>query len=752
MSFEDEFDSGNDFGGIQESPIPDMLQTEDVPKRKVAQPQKRQGGIPDPNHIVAKPENRPKRNYDAKSASGARQGRTEEMNQGFSQPGQSIKKPQNQQSHPTQQSQAPQQGQVQQQRPQQRQRVQQRPKQRPQQRQQGQQVPNQQMQMNQQMQQPNGNMQQNAPKPKKKGKLIPIVIGVVVIAVVAVVGVKVAGGKKLVAQEVSYESSGRYALDALANAVSNYDATTIDAAVGVEDGDSYIAQEWSYVNDVKLRQEFIKKACAVVTFEYPQVQQMSTTGVGMTDANGSPIMIESYMNNGEAVSVTIPDYEKLSASMDEDKEYILKLFKSSKYSEADYTWNDEMTNLMLQYICDKDSIPTKKIDITLPVRVSVDGKPYVEDDALLDDALFGSDEFHDMCAKFSQICLGWTGFKDEHYTEQELQHNPEYDEWLDLFLTYFEADGGVYDKATGTFSNVQKAYNKSRSKWEPWYLRNDDNEIQKNEDGTYIVNYFSVKDKNGKDWIQPDEKILVDVDKVRQIEDPWVDETVIMYNWIGQNFIQNRYTGSGSTVVRVGDGSFERPAGIGTTIITKVLGTDGLYHDVKVAMMGYWTEQDAIDYAEKFSTKNRGFTTSSVVQLICYEIYVENLENKPITFLSSEMTLTDKNTNVSSRTGTMYGFSGEVTLAAHGDKDELDRTVINDWATSTELAQKYVCWGKDFGRLFSMVYFDCLAGTGEIPTYSAYKQFTGESIIEDTAPVDETITGDQSSDFDDSKK
>ena len=114
---------------------------------------------------------------------------------------------------------------------------------------------------------------------------------------------------------------------------------------------------------------------------------MSTTGVGMTDANGSPIMIESYMNNGEAVSVTIPDYEKLSASMDEDKEYILKLFKSSKYSEADYTWNDEMANLMLQYVCDKSSIPTKKVDIAL-LRISVDGKPYVEDDALLDDALF----------------------------------------------------------------------------------------------------------------------------------------------------------------------------------------------------------------------------------------------------------------------------------------------------------------------------------------------------------------------------
>jgi hypothetical protein len=143
--------------------------------------------------------------------------------------------------------------------------------------------------------------------------------------------------------------------------------------------------------------------------------------------------------------------------------------------------------------------------------------------------------------------------------------------------------------------------------------------------------------------------------------------------------------------------------------------------------MGYWTDQDAIDYAEKFSTKNRGFTTSSVVQLICYEIYIENLEDEPFSFVSSEMTLADRNTNISSRTGTMYGFSETVYLAGHGDADKLDRTIINDWATSTELAQKYVCWGKDFGRTYSMVFFDCLAGTGEIPTYSAYEQFTGKS-------------------------
>ena len=223
---------------------------------------------------------------------------------------------------------------------------------------------------------------------------------------------------------------------------------------------------------------------------------------------------------------------------------------------------------------------------------------------------------------------------------------------------------------------------------------------------------------------------MVDVDKVRQVPDEWVEETGILYNWIGCNYIQNNYDGKGDTVVRVGDGSIDKPAGIGTTIITKVLCTDGKYHDVRVALLGYWTEQNAIDYAEKFSSKNRGFTTSSVVQLITYEVSVENLENQDITFVSSEMTLTDKNSNISSRTGTMYGFSETVTVKAG------ETQIINDWATSTELAQKYVCWGKDFGRNYSMVYFDALAGTGNIPKYSAYEQFTGKSSIDESIDID----------------
>lgn len=708
MSFDDDFEVGAGFEGVQEAPLPN---SEPAPKRRVVQPTQRESSMPDPNKVVQRPKPTGHANYN-NNGGRAKMGRTQEINQGYSQPGQTVR-----QQQP-----------VQQQRPQQQQRPpQQRQQRRPQSQQQNQQMQSQQMQMqNQQMQMQNQQMQngQQVPNnqqrpPKKKSKIPFIILGIVLVIVIALVAVKVINGNKLVAQDESYDSSGKFALDSLQSALNNYDASKVDDCVGTEDGDSYLGQEWAYVNGVKLREEFIQKVTGVVKFTYPQVQQLSTTGVGMTNKDGSKIMIESMMNNGEAVTVTIPDYDALSQTMDEDIKYIQSMFKSSKYSEADYEWYDEMANLMLQYVCDKandSGLPTKDIELTLPLAISTGGRPYVKDDALLDDALFGSDEFHNMCAKFSQLCLGYTGFKDEHYTEKEEQPNPEYEEWYKLFNKYYTEDNGKFNKYT--------------SKWEPWYLRDENDNYILDENGEKKVNYYSVKDENGKDWIEPAKTIMVDVDKVRQVPDEWVEETGILYNWIGCNYIQNSYNGKGDTVVRVGDGSIDKPAGIGTTIITKVLCTDGKYHDVRVALLGYWTEQNAIDYAEKFSTKNRGFTTSSVVQLITYEVSVENLENEDITFISSEMTLTDKNSNISSRTGTMYGFSETVTVKAG------ETQIINDWATSTELAQKYVCWGKDFGRNYSMVYFDALAGTGNIPKYSAYEQFTGKSSIDDSINID----------------
>ena len=532
------------------------------------------------------------------------------------------------------------------------------------------------------------------PAPKKKSKL-PLIIGfILLIVVLGVVALKVKSmvdnaNKPEETPEVAYETTGKYALDSLLSALNTYNPETLDSLIGTKDGDSYLAQEWAYVNRVKLREEFITKVGSLVKFEYPN----------------------DLMNSGEAVKITHPDYEAIKNNMHTDTEYIKRMLTSSGYKPADYDFSNELTNLMLQYILDKGSIPVKTTDLVIPIRLSVSGTPYIESDADLDDLLFGSDELRGMCTKFSQVCLDWTGFKDEEYVDREEQHNPEYDKWEKVFKKYYKADKGVFNKHT--------------SKWEPFYKRTKKNKYVLDKKGNKVVNYYTIKDKHGKDWIQPDKTIFVKVTKVRQVEDPWVEETGITFNWIGQNYIKNKYTGTGDRYVRVGDGSRENPAGVGTSLITKILCTDGKYHDVRVTLLGYWDKQDGIDYAEKFSIKNRGFSVNSVVQLITAEFRIENLENKAIEFEGSEFTLADKNANISPRTGTLYGFS-ELTRI-----EPKQTVVINDWASSTELQFKYFCWGRTFGREFPILYFKVLAGDDKnVAKYSAYEQFTGKSNLE----------------------
>lgn len=567
--------------------------------------------------------------------------------------------------------------------------------------------------------------QEGGIQPKKKSKLTLIAL-VIVLVVGALFGVKMFMGMKQEPAEQVYETSGRYALDMLQNGLLTYDAVAIDAVVGVEDGDSWLAQEWAYVNNVKLRQEFLKKVGGIVKFTYPKVPQLSTKGDQMTDSGGNPIMIDSYMNAGESVTVTIPDYATLCQTMDEEVEYIQRMYKSYIDTRSNaYSLHDDMFNLMMQYLCDKAELPTKDVEVKLDIRLNTAGVPYILDDAPLDDVLFGSEEFRQMSEKFSQVACGWTGFKEEKYTKKEEQHNEEFDAWYEKFIVLYEADGGTYDPVTHTFSGGK--FSKGKSKWEPWYLRDENNVIQKDENGENIVNYFSIKDDNGNDWIQPDEIIYVDVEKTRQIDDPWVREKLMYWNNLGVHYIQTAYDGAGSRAFRVGDGSVENPAGIGTPIITKAIGADGKYHDVEVTLEGYWKGEDAINYAEKFSERNRGFTTVSVVQLITFEVTIKNLEDVAVT-IDSEMTLCDRNANISSRTGTMYGFSNEGITLEPGES-----IMVNDWASSTELEQKYACWGRTFGRQFSTVYFDCLAGTGVIPSYSAYEQFSGTGQVTKSA-------------------
>lgn len=570
-----------------------------------------------------------------------------------------------------------------------------------------------------QTEQGNNKRQKKQKQPKvnsgKKKKKLPVVLAIVgSIALVGVGGVVAYKVLMPVPMEQDYNTSGRKVYDTLENTINNYSAKELDKLIGADEGDSYLAQEWSYANNNQVREDFIKKVCDMVKFSYPQEQQKSTKGKLMTNKDGSPIMIESFMNNGEKVIITLPDYAEIGKIMKEDKEYIEEMGILENIKTTDYDFQDKCFDLMLTYIVTMEDIPTTNKEVYIPI--SGGG---IKDDVELDNLLFASDDFHNMSDEFDKIMTGFTGVTTEKYTEKEEVHNPEYDEWYKIFKERYDSDNGVFDKNT--------------SLWEPWYVYNEKNEVQLDENGNKKVRYYSVKDENGNDWIQPSKTIWQDVEKEREVPVEYIPEKAVPYCFLGAWYAQNEYDGEVPSDVRVGDGSIEHPAGVGTPIITHVKGTDGKYHDVRVTLKGYWVSEDAIDYAVSFSEKNRGFDPKSPVQLICYEVELENLEDKDFTF-DSEMMLCDKSASRTGRTGTMYGFNYEgITVKAK------DKVIFNDWATSTEIKQKYVAWGKSFNREYETVFFKVLAGTGEVPSYSAYKAFTGESTIEAENELNEDL-------------
>lgn len=565
---------------------------------------------------------------------------------------------------------------------------------------------------------PNGGMPSPQGVKKKPPTFLFIGIGVVVLIIALVIFSAIAKGKKSgVPVTTAYEKTGRYVLDLYQNALLNHNREDLDVLANT----SYIAKEWDYANGSELRNSFINSVCSYVKFEYPKSQAKDAKSNPLVDANGSPITVEADMLSNETITATVVDYEKIALTMEEDRAFIQDMYKKSKLTPEDYIYKYKMADLMIEYILSKGVLPTKTVDISIPI-VSGDyippttevadetedsesqkssGVAYkIDNDAVLDDLLFGSEAFHNMEDTFSKIATNWTGKKMETYMADDWVENPEYTEWHDILVQRMEADGGKFTK---------------KSTWEPWYLRDENNNFVYDENGEKVVNYYSIKDENGNDWIQPDEKIMGKVEKEREVDDPFVPESSITYVWCGANFIENEYTGKSDTTMQIGDGSKERPAGVGTEIVTVVLGDDGKYHDVKVTLTGYWIGKNAIDYSIGFSEKNRGFDNSSVVKLITYEVQVENLDKKNDITIDSEMYLADENSNQSARTGTMYGFYGEKITIPAGKI-----TVINDWATSTELERKYVCWGKSFGRNFPTVWFKVLAGNGGvIETYDA---------------------------------
>lgn len=200
-------------------------------------------------------------------------------------------------------------------------------------------------------------------------------------------------------------------------------------------------------------------------------------------------------------------------------------------------------------------------------------------------------------------------------------------------------------------------------------------------------------------------------DKIGKKEpEKYLSKQMMEKDWCGVYYLQNEYyiVDESGKVIRqsisaeIGDGTIENPAGLNTDVVTTLIQGDEEY-PIKVRMVEYGVSEEAIKWLESKSVKNRGIDVTSEVQYVYYVFQVTNLSKEEL-HITDNSVLCDKNANISSRTGTMFGLQDSITLLP----DETG--VIETWNSSTSLNKKYVIWGKDFARKAEPVWFRVLAG------------------------------------------
>lgn len=221
-----------------------------------------------------------------------------------------------------------------------------------------------------------------------------------------------------------------------------------------------------------------------------------------------------------------------------------------------------------------------------------------------------------------------------------------------------------------------------------------------------------------KEWTEWSE--LPDVKRETTNEPLKYGKQSIAQNWCGAYYLINEYYVYGENGEKLkgddspllGDGTFSNPASKGTPVITYMFDDAGNKYPIRVELTEFGVSEDALTWFQTKDIQNRGYTLNSEVQY-CYAIFkVTNLSNVTLNVWENGA-LCDKNANLSTRTGIIYGITDNLTLAP--DEEGL----VEFWGRSTELHKKYLIWGSNFARRQEPVWFRVLSG--DLEDTSEYK-------------------------------
>lgn len=371
-------------------------------------------------------------------------------------------------------------------------------------------------------------------------------------------------------------------------------------------------------------------------------------------------------------------------------DWVVKNVDSSKVTEltkdlnqSSYTYNDDLINAFSSYISSNlDDMLSFKGDYVASYMSGSDvPKPYLEssvdvsysngsiDSSLageLDKLVFSSDDLHTLENTFSGVSRKSYG---------ELQESKAHADWKarDAELVAYINNLSEHLGLTYRVGENDKANTTSEVKDES--LRS------------------AIKTREDLKRIEPTPYTFTNAEaKV---------EKVMTYGWIGSSYIKSKGSDSSSANVHMGDGSYDSPYTLGTPFVTKMLGTDGSYHDVRVTVRGVELGKDAQDSLLKYDDRNSGFSSASDLVLGLVRFEVENLSDSEVE-VNSEFSLSDSDRNLISRTGTLYSVPDRAKIGARGKAE------MADWFYSKETKTSCLLWGKTFNRQFDEVFINTL--------------------------------------------
>ena len=520
----------------------------------------------------------------------------------------------------------------------------------------------------------------------KSQKTILKIAGVVVLVVIlGFSGFKVYDNvREKPLSETAYEETGRRAVDEYIKLVKSFDyeAMTKTAEENFDSGISYVAMEQKYANSGEPELKFLSKVFDVTKVKYPKVALQSNKGRDYTNKSGENVMIDSDLKDGEAVTLTTVDWGTLANQITADSANIANLFIANGYNKGDLDITDKMSKMFCNYINSLQTLPTKEIEWTPSLTnvgktVQVDDKNtkdidyfVVSNDDMLDSLILGSDDYHLCLDSFGKAATSWTPTVQEEYTGT----NPKYTKWKKQL------------------SKIKKYYKKKKEKYpggKKLIKYNKKMKLQKYTKGKKKGQYKYVKTPKKKAKLK------------RDVDNPYVPEVCLPYTYLGAYYAQNGYNNGQTKVMPLlGNGTFQQPAGVGTPVLTKVK-YKGKFYDCRVTLTAYYAGQSAINYASRFSEKNRGFLSNNKVQLSCYEVSVENLSGKKLK-INEDLALCDERNDMSPRTGLMYGFKLKGTVKAG------ETITLQSYLVGTDIENKYLIWGRSFDRKYEPVWFRVL--------------------------------------------